>query len=323
MKNIVILGAGFAGISLAKELGRLTKNDLAVDIHLVNQENYFVFQPMLPEVVSCAIEPAHILNPIRHLCPNVNFHQATIEGIDLESQRVALVGTDSRCPRELSYDHLVINLGLMMNLSAVPGMTEHALPLKTLGDAFHLRNHVLSRLEEANSEPREDIRKTILTFVTIGGGFSGVETMAAVNDMVKAVLPLYPRAQETGAHMILIHSRQGILNELDPELAEFTTKKLEKRGVPLRLHTTVNEITPTRSCCQPGNRSQPEPSFARWEMHLTPSSRTSPFLKTGEEFWWMPHYKSQEPPIFGHWEMPLSYRILSEEGFVPQPPNTP
>ncbi len=186
---------------------------------------------MLPEVVSCAIEPAHILNPIRHLCTNITFHQATIEKIDIELQKVALVETNSRCPRELPYDHLIINLGLMMNLSAVPGMAEHALPLKTLRDAFHLRNHVLSRLEETNSEPRVDIRKTILTFVNIGGGFSGVETIAAVNDMVKAVLPLYPRAQETGAQMILVHSRQGILNELDPELTEFSTKKLRERGV--------------------------------------------------------------------------------------------
>ena len=153
---------------------------------------------MLPEVVSCAIEPGHILNPIRHLCPNINMHQATISGIDLETRKVAMVGTDSRRPRKLSYDHLVISLGLIMNLNAVPGIAEHALPLKTLGDAFHLRNHVLSRLEEADGEPDHDVRKTILTFVTIGGGFSGVETMAALNDMVKAVLPYYPKAQATG-----------------------------------------------------------------------------------------------------------------------------
>ena len=242
-KNIVILGAGFAGISLARELGRLTKKTPSIQVHLVNQENYFVFQPMLPEVVSCAIEPSHILNPIRHLCPTATFHQATITGIDLTSQKVRLAGIDSRQPRELPYDHLVISLGLAMNLSGVPGMTEHALPLKTLGDAFHLRNHVISRLEEADSESDAERRKTLLTFVTIGGGFSGVETAAAINDMVKSVLRFYPRAQETGARMILIHSREYILQELEAGLGEFATQKLQERGVEVRLLTTVKAIT--------------------------------------------------------------------------------
>jgi len=243
-KTVAILGAGFAGVSLAKELSRLTPNDWTLGVHLVNQENYFVFQPMLPEVVSCAIEPSHILNPIRHLCPNVHVHQATISGIDLQTRQVTMVGTDSRRPRELHYDHLILCLGLTMNLGAVPGMAEHALPLKTLGDAFHLRNHVLSRLEEADSEPDPEIRQSILTFVTIGGGFSGVETMAALNDMVKAVLRFYPQAQATGTRMILIHSRESILNELEPGLAQFAQEKLIERGVECRPHTTGKEVTP-------------------------------------------------------------------------------
>ncbi len=242
--SIVILGAGFAGISLAKELSRLMPTDRSFHIHLVNQENYFLFQPMLPEVVSCGIEPSHILSPVRHLCPNVYFQQATISGIDFKTQQITLVGTDSRRPRELHYDHLVLSLGLTMDGAAVPGLAEHAFPLKTLGDAFHLRNHVLSRLEEADGEPNAEVRQAILTFVTMGGGFSGVETMAALNDMVKAVLPYYPTAQATGTRMILIHSRESILNELEPELAQFAQEKLVARGVECRLRTTVQEITP-------------------------------------------------------------------------------
>jgi NADH dehydrogenase len=252
--NIVILGAGFAGISLARELGRLTKKNPAIQVHLVNQENYFVFQPMLPEVVSCAIEPSHILNPIRHLCPNVTFHQATITGIDLQAQMVGLAGSEARQPRSLPYHHLVFSLGLTMDLSAVPGMAEHALPLKTLGDAFHLRNHVLSRLEDADSESDDERRKAILTFVTIGGGFSGVETLAGVNDMVKAVLPFYPRAQETGARMILVHSRESILKELEKELGEFATHKLQEKGVEFRLGTSVREITSNKVVLSTGER---------------------------------------------------------------------
>jgi NADH dehydrogenase len=102
-KIVLILGAGFAGISLAKELARLTKKDRTLEIHLVNQENSFVFQPMLHEIVSCAIEHSHVLNPIRHLYPNMHVHQATIAGIDLHTRQVAMVGTGSRRPRTLLY----------------------------------------------------------------------------------------------------------------------------------------------------------------------------------------------------------------------------
>jgi NADH dehydrogenase len=243
-KKIVILGGGFAGISTAMELGRLMKKDETIHVHLVNQENYFVFQPLLPEIVSCAVEPSHILNPIRQLCPDITFHQATTTGIDLKAQTVSIVGTDSKRPRSLPYDHLVMSLGMTMNVSTVPGMMEHTLPLKTLGDAFHLRNHVLSRLEEADTETDEELRRKILTFVTIGGGFSGVETMAALNDMVKAVLPYYRGAQKTGCRMILIHPGERVLNELDAGLAEFAQKKLQARGVEILLNMKVKEATP-------------------------------------------------------------------------------
>ncbi len=241
--NIVILGAGFGGISLANELAHLVKYHSSVAIHLINQENYFLFQPMLPEIVSCAIEPSHILNPIRHLLPKAHIHQATVNSIDFQDQTVKIMGTDTRRLRVIPYDHLVISLGLRMNLATVPGMTEHGLPLKTLGDAFHIRNHVLSRLEEADSEPDPETRKTLLTFVTVGGGFSGVETMAALNDMVKAVISFYPRAKSTGIKMILIHARQTILNELEVGLATFAQKKLLDRGVELRLGIKVKEVT--------------------------------------------------------------------------------
>ena len=87
----------------------------------------------------------------------------------------------------------------------IPGMAEHSLPIKTLGDAFHLRNQVLSRLEEADVDSDEAQRKRELTFVAIGGGFSGVETVAELNDMLKAVLPYYPRARKTGYRVILVH----------------------------------------------------------------------------------------------------------------------
>ena len=243
--QVVIVGGGFAGISVGIELGRLTKRDTSIEVHLVSNENYFVFQPLLPEVVSCSIEPSHILNPIRHLCPHVHFHCAGVTGIHPEKNQISIVGSDVRRARVLHYDHLILCPGLTMDASKVPGMAEHSLPIKTLGDAFHLRNHVLSRLEEADVESDETQRKRELTFVAIGGGFSGVETVAGLNDMLKAVLAFYPRARKTGYRVILIHATERILNELDEGLGAFANKKLQERGVEVILSTRVKEITPT------------------------------------------------------------------------------
>ena len=241
--TIVIIGGGFAGIETARRLGRLVKDDDAVDVILVSSENYFLFQPLLPEVVASNIEPSHILNPIRQLCRHIQYRWGTVDAIDLHAQQVTLLGTDATQPQRLRYDHLVLSLGQVVGSSTVPGMNDHALSLKTLGDAFELRNHILSRLEEAEIVDDETVRRKWLTFVTIGGGFSGVETAAAINDLVNEVASFYPRAQSTGHRSILIHAGDRILGELDADLAAFAQNKLEARGVEVRLKTRVSEVT--------------------------------------------------------------------------------
>lgn len=242
--RVVILGGGFAGIGAARELTRLGRQDISLEVHLVNNENYFVFQPLLPEVVSCSIEPSHILNPIRLLCPAARFHCATVQELDLDARRLTLVGVDVRHHYTLLYDHLVFGLGMRMNLSRIPGMPEHSLPLKTLGDAFQLRNHVLRCFEEAELMDDETRRRRVLTVIVVGGGFSGVETIGALYDMMRSVLPWYPRARATGCRAILIHSGERLLQELTVELGNFATTILQRRGIEVLLKTSVKEATP-------------------------------------------------------------------------------
>jgi len=241
--KIVILGGGFAGVATAREFRRLARNDESIEVHLVNDENYFVFQPLLAEVVSCGIEPVHILNPIRQLCPDVQFHCGIVAHLDRDARTVRVMSVDEKRLRTLAFDHLIWSLGLKTDFSRVPGMSEHAYPLKTLGDAFHLRNQILHCLEEADQETDEALRKKHLTLVTIGGGFSGVETVAELHDMMKIVLPYYPRAARTGYRAILIHSGDRILQELDPDLSAFAQAKLEARGVHVRLKVRVKEAS--------------------------------------------------------------------------------
>ncbi len=241
--RIVILGGGFAGISVAREAQKLAGKDGAIEVHLVNEENYFLFQPLLPEVVSGCIEPGHILNPIRQLCPGVHFHCATVANVDVGARTVTIMGTDDRIVHNLAFDHLIWCLGVKMDLSRVPGMSEHAYPIKTLGDAFHVRNRLLRCLEEAELEADEAVARKLLTVVTVGGGFSGVETAAEVNGLIQSVLPFYPRARRIGHRVVLVHSGERVLQELDPDLAEFAQDKLRERGVDLLVQTHATELS--------------------------------------------------------------------------------
>lgn len=244
LRKIVILGGGFGGISAAKELGRLARRDSSIEVHLVSNENYFVFQPMLPEVVASRLEASHILNPIRQLCPHVVIQCAAVRSIDPAGKTVMLVGLDSKKGYTLQYDHLILALGLTIDLTRNPGMREHSLTIKTMGDAFHLRNHILQQLEAADMETDPEAAKKAMTFVTVGGGFSGVETIAEMNDMIKASLKFYPQARAIGRRIVLVHSRERILQELEESLAEFAQAKLRSRGVEIILNTRVKEATP-------------------------------------------------------------------------------
>ncbi len=151
------MGGGYGGIYTALKLQKAARRG-QIQLDLVSQDNFFLSQPMLSEVVSGSIEPTHIVNPIRRLLPHANFHQAEIQAVDTESCSVSVryLGDQGQY-RDIGYDYLVIAVGSSTDLSRLPGMAEHAFPFKTLGDAFRLRNHVIGVLEAADvdSDPEE------------------------------------------------------------------------------------------------------------------------------------------------------------------------
>ena len=254
-KRVLILGGGFAGTSTAMRLGKLankhnrsksTREAEKIHVDFVSDENYFVFQPMLPEVAAGGLEASHIVNPIRRLCPHVNFHRASVEEIDLEKRVVTIMSAGMRT-HTLSFDHLVVCMGLIVDLKRNPGMAEHSMAMKTLGDAFYLRNEVIDRLERADIEKNPRYRKQLATFVVVGGGFSGVETVGELNDMIQTgIRNYYPNIPMEDLRVVLIHSRDRILQELDEKLAVFAEKKLAARGVEIVLNARVMEASPDR-----------------------------------------------------------------------------
>src|SRR5215472_7453830 len=208
-KRVVILGGGFAGVSTARYLEKLLGPEEAC-ITLVNRENYWVYQPILPEVISGSIGLTDVVSPIRRLCPRTNLVMREVEDIDLKNRTVTV--SPGFRPRQLTipYDYLVIALGEVTNFYGMPGMLENARPFRTLADAIALRNHLIHVLEEADVEEDPDLRRKLLTFVVGGGGFSGVEAMAELNDFVRSVKRNYLRLRDEPHRCVIVQAGDRI-----------------------------------------------------------------------------------------------------------------
>ena len=250
-REILILGGGFAGVYTAMYLEKALRPEQAA-ISLVNRENYFVYQPLLPEVVSGSIGITDIVSPIRRLCPRTKLIMREVEQIDLEKQTVTVSPGFRPRTMEIPFDHLVIGLGGMTNFYGMPGMVEHAIPFRTLSDAIALRNHVVHVLEEADVETDLELHRKLLTFVVAGGGFSGVEVIAELNDFVRAIARIYPRISSEEIRCILVHSGDRILPEMIEGLAMFANKLLTKRGVEVWLKDRLVAATSEKAILKSG-----------------------------------------------------------------------
>lgn len=243
--KIVVLGAGFAGLETAKHLAKLLPEANSADIVVVDENNYSLFTPMLTEVAGGEVDADQIVTAIRSLGPRVTFEQGRIGRVDSGSKTVTFtIGNEAlgipQADRTISADHLVIALGSVNNFHGIPGVSAHSLTVKTLEDAATIRNRAIALLERADEEPDADQRRALLTFVVGGGGFSGVETMAALNSMVRELLPEFSRVTTDDVHTIIAHPGKRLLPELDGGLAAYAQRKLQERGVDVRLNTEVS-----------------------------------------------------------------------------------
>lgn len=240
-QKILVLGGGFGGIFAARKLARLAPD--LVDVELISRTNYFIFQPLLPEVAAGAISAADAVAPIRALLPNVRVRQAEIVAIDLEQKRVEVAQGTGRRRIEVGFDHLVLALGQVADLSRVPGANDHALALKNLSDAFALRNHVLHCLELADVTEHPEEKKRLLTFVVIGAGFSGTETVGELADLVNRSLRFYRNIERSEVRFVLMEYADRILPELPQSLADYAVRRLADRGVDIMLKTALASVT--------------------------------------------------------------------------------
>lgn len=242
--RIVILGAGFGGVHAARELARLLPPSEDADILLIDRHNYFVFTPMLTEVVGGEVVVEHIVSGVRKLSPRVRFLQGRVDGVDLAGKRVTVtVGDDETVTppgtQVIDADHLVFALGSVTNYHGIAGVQEHSLNIKDLSDAAAIHNTAIALLERANAEPDSQERRKLLTFVVAGGGFSGVETMAALNGLLRSSLHHYPHLHEHDLRTVLVHPGEHLLAEIGASMGDYAQKKLEQHGVEVRLKTEI------------------------------------------------------------------------------------
>jgi NADH:ubiquinone reductase (H+-translocating) len=241
-KRVVVLGGGFAGVYTCAALEALERDDF--EIVLINKENHFVFQPLLPEVISGQIGLVDVVSPIRRILPKTELHVREVESIDLKNKTITTSTGFHPHPHVLPYDHLVFALGTVTDFRGLRGLPEHAFPFKTLSDALTLRNHVIRALEEAAIEQHDRaLRKRLLTFVVAGGGFSGVEVCAELNDFVREVAAQYRGIDPKEIRVVLVHSQDRILPEMGAKLAAFAARILTERGVEILLHARLTAAT--------------------------------------------------------------------------------
>jgi NADH dehydrogenase len=242
--RVLILGGGFAGVLTAQALERRLGRRTDVEIWLVSQDNFMLFTPLLPEVCSGVLEPRHVVSPLRGMLrrPSSWCITADVESIDLDGKVVTVLGGDGDLHR-LHYDSLVMALGGVTHTFGIPGIEEHAVGMKTLADAFSLRNRMIEILERADLEENAAEKQAQLTFVIGGGGFSGVETAGEVEDFVRRVRKRYfPKLRQEDVRAYLVELRDQILPEMPPEMGAYARRQLERRGFEVLAGTPIKEL---------------------------------------------------------------------------------
>jgi NADH dehydrogenase len=241
----LVLGGGFAGGYVARLLGK----DGAT---VVSRENFMLYTPNLPEAASGTLEPRHVVVPLRMMCPHADLILGEATTLD-ENTRHVTVETEAGSI-EVEYRQLVVALGAIARSLPIPGLAEHALGFKNLADAIGLRNHVLRQLEAADIAVDPRAARRHLTFIFVGAGYAGVEALAELSDLVRDALRFYPRLRDVEQRWVLVDGAPKILPEIPKRLGEYAARELAKRGVEIKVGTTLDAMDERSATLSDGER---------------------------------------------------------------------
>lgn len=296
--RVVIAGGGFGGLYAARELERALPPQSA-RVTLVTDSNFLLYTPLLPGAAAGTLEPRHVVVPLREELTHTDIRIGHVLGADPGARRLEYETLDGRLER-VEWDQLVIALGAVPRVLAIPGLAQHGMSFKTLADAIALRNRALHNLEVAESLDDPAARREWLTFVFVGAGYAGVEGIAELQDYVADVIDHYPRCRLDGTRWVLVEAGERIMPEIDGRLASFAAGELARRGIELRCGTTLasvgaavarlsngEELTTRTVCWTAGVRAAPV--LARFGLPLDSRGRvlTDPYLRvTGHAGVW-------------------------------------
>ena len=234
--RVLILGGGYVGLYTALTLKKKAGNH--VDITIVDRRPYMTYQPFLPEAAAGSIEPRHVVVPLRRELPGVRVVQGKVTEIVHAEKRVR-VDMDFGATQDLEYDEVVIALGAIPRTLPIPGLKEIGVGFKWVEEAISLRNTILGRIARAASTDDPHLRRRLLTFVFVGGGFAGIEAFAETEDMARAALRNYPELRPADLRFVMVEAATRILPEMGEEMGGYTLEVLRGRGMEIYLATRL------------------------------------------------------------------------------------
>jgi len=243
-KRLLILGGGFAGLDVARAIGRSRAAREYWDTLLIDKENFFQFNPLLPAVAVGSVETRHIVYPLREMARHrhIRFHKNKAVRIDLDRKQVVLHNSLAE-----PYDTLVVAMGSVTNYYGVPGAEPYTRPFKTIADAMTLRARVVELFEMAEQAETLEKRRRLLSFALVGGGVTGVEVAAELIEMAReTLLPRYPSIRAADISVTIVEGGDRVVPTARPEHSRYVHRFLERRGVKVLLQTPVRRVEPYR-----------------------------------------------------------------------------
>ncbi|WP_200263387.1 NAD(P)/FAD-dependent oxidoreductase [Streptomyces sp. HSG2] len=309
--RILVVGGGYVGLYAARRILKKMRYGEAT-VTVVDPRSYMTYQPFLPETAAGNISPRHVVVPLRRVLPKAEVLTGRVTTIDQE-RKVATVAPLTGEAYELPFDYLVVAMGAVSRTFPIPGLAEQGIGMKGVEEAIGLRNHVLEQLDKADSTTDEAIRRKALTFVFIGGGFAGAETIGEVEDMARDASAYYTNVSRDDMRFILVDAADKILPEVGPKLGVYGREHLESRGVEVYLSTSMESCVDGHVVLKNGLEVdahtivwtagvKPNPALSRFGLPLGPRGHIDcePTLQVaGTDHVWAAGDNAQVPDLVG------------------------
>ncbi len=307
--RILIVGGGYVGLYAAMRILKKMRYGEAT-VTVVDPRSYMTYLPFLPEAAGGNVAPRNLVAPLRSALKKAEVLTGHVTGVD-HARKVATIAPLAGDSYELPFDYLVVATGSVSRTFPIPGLAEHGIGMKTVEEAISLRNHVMQQLDKAESTADENVRRKALTFVVIGGGFAGVETIGEIEDMARDAAKIYKTVSRDDMRFILVEAANRILPEMGPDLGLWTKEKLEERDIEVFIETSMESCVDQHVVLKNGVEAdastivwtagvKPNPVLANFGLPLGPRGHvdTAPTLQVhGFDYVWSAGDNAQVPDL--------------------------